>query len=155
MSLPTTMRFAFYFFSYFLLLRQCDGKIIRVGDKFLGRFVLVDSDLRMKANCIRNITTSTTPKECCHECLSEKKCQSFNRHRVKGVCELLAISKCNESGLLRRDVYWVHYETDDDEQNVRRSFLIFSHPEDPFLIRINFPPGDLSRSHWGGFHRGT
>lgn len=36
-----------------------------------------------------------------------------------GFCEVLAISKFNETDLLRRDLDWVHFEPNEDERNVR------------------------------------
>lgn len=102
------------------LFSQIDCKILRNSkNDFFARFKLVDPNSRIKVNCIRNITKYTSPKECSLECVNEEKCQSFNRHKYKGFCELLAISKFNESGLLQRDLNWVHFETNDDEQNVR------------------------------------
>ena len=100
------------------LFLQDNCKILRIREHYVARFVLVDSDHRIKSNCLRNITKFTTPQECSYECIKNKKCISINRHRDLGICELLAISKFNQSGLLQRDPNWVHYETDDDEQNV-------------------------------------
>lgn len=96
------------------------GKILRAGKyRFEGDFSIVDANTRVKLNCIRNITkTSSTLRDCTRACLMEPKCKSFNRHDMEGICELLAISKFDVKGAIRKELNWNHYDTDFDAKEV-------------------------------------
>lgn len=78
----------------------------------------MDTNARIKTDCIRNISKTQTEEECSYYCIKEEDCKSFNRHDEEGICELLDVSKFDNVSLLRRDKGWSHYETNDDEKNV-------------------------------------
>ena len=56
--------------------------------------------------------------------MKEVKCKTFNYQRKEHICELLNISKFDDVGLLKKQKFWVHYETDDDARNVRNVYLL-------------------------------
>ena len=104
---------------FIIFLLRIQGKILRVGHHFIANFVIVDSNSRLTSNCIRNITKNCPLKRCVKECIATIQCKTFNYHKVEGICELLTISKFDVVGVLRKQLHWVHYETDDDALKVK------------------------------------
>ena len=100
-----------------------EGKILRVGKHFTGNFLIVDSNSRVTSNCVSNFTNNCPLKKCVSECIAEKQCMTFNYHKKENICELLNVSKFDAVGILQREVYWVHYETDDDASKVNKLFF--------------------------------
>lgn len=93
-------------------------KILRAGHQFEARFRLVDSNSRVMANCVQDLT-NTDQRQCIIACIQDIRCSTFNYNKLERICELLNISKFDDAGILERHVGWAHYETDDDASEVR------------------------------------
>ena len=130
-----------------ITLLAVEGKILRVGKHFTGNFVIVDSNSRVTSNCVSNITKNCHLKKCVSECIAEKQCMTFNYHKKDNVCELLNISKFDAIGILQREMYWVHYETDDDASKVNRLlfniYIVHSVKWVSRIVRVRRPASSL------------
>ena len=84
----------------------------------------MDSNARITSNCIKNITNQCSLIKCITECASNPDCKTFNHNKLHGICELLSISKFDAIGLLKKQIYWTHYETDEDVQKVGFPYYI-------------------------------
>ena len=93
-------------------------KILRENGQFTANFALVDSNARVISNCIKNITSQCSLIKCIGECALNPDCKTFNHNKLHGVCELLSISKFDGVGLLKKEIHWTHYETDDNVDKV-------------------------------------
>ena len=51
-----------------------------------------------------------------------EQCKTINHHVKEDICELLNISKFDSLGILERQKYWTHYETDYDSSKVNIYF---------------------------------
>ena len=98
----------------FILFLRVHGKILRVGKHFDANFAIIDRNSRIKSNCINNHTSTYRSEKCVMKCIATEQCKTFNHHEREGICELLSISKFDSFGLLRKERYWTHYETDYD-----------------------------------------
>ena len=101
----------------------CQCKILRVREHFTANFIIVDSYSRVTSGCFNNLTEPTST-QCALKCIHEEPCKTFNYHKIENICELLEISKFDGVSILRRQTYWVHYETDDDASEVTNLFLV-------------------------------
>lgn len=101
-----------------LLVVFTNGKILRNGEEFAVRFVVIDSDARIVSKYVFRNFTGLSEKQCSYECVKEITCQGINRHRIEGICELVNISKYDSRNVLRKDLNWVHFESDHSARNV-------------------------------------